>query len=243
MRSGCIASLRTFCLVLAAGIPMGTVLWADDDLSYRPPVQLDQLWMIIPMEITHLLSHDDSAEAIVRIDETGQVIDWICLYTPHYKLLPGLGEALAGLTFEPATENGEPVVVDLNITVPVGEIGTYGILTLTPASYLESRIASISHAPDEMKVCKTSDLDRPLTIAQKGKPVVPVDENQNRISGEVEVRFYVDWEGVPRLIRSDMDLNPVLRNAAHLTVEQLRFLPPTWNGRPTAMKARMSVRF
>lgn len=234
------------CAVLFAALALPAVVLAgsgNDELSYSPPVQVEQLWMNIPMEIAHLIHEDDSADAIVRIDETGEVVDWVCLYVPHYKLLPALGNALMGLEFEPAMDNGEPLVIDMSVSIPVGEVGVYGVLTLTPASYIEARIASISHTSDEVVVCRTRDLDRPLEITQKGRPVVPVDKDQNRISGEVEVQFYVDWKGIPRLIRSDLEKNPVLRHAAHLTVEQMRFTPPTRNGRPTVMKARMTVEF
>ncbi|MEX0324487.1 MAG: energy transducer TonB [Puniceicoccaceae bacterium] len=207
------------------------------------PVLLWPLHINIPYDIVHLVEADAIATVILRIDEAGTIIDWVALELPHHDLVTALDRAFQSTRFQPAMIDGEAVIMDIVVTVPVGEVGYYGIINLDPATYIEIRINRMSGGSRSLRESPGSALDEPLELLSEGVPVVYVDEAGNRVSGELEVEFYVDQDGVPRIIRSDPDDDPFLREAAHQTVEQFRFTPPRCKGRPTVVKARIKVRF
>ncbi len=84
-------------------------------------------------------------------------------------------------------------------------------------------------------------MDEPLEVIAEGTRYVAVDESGNALEGTVTVEFYVDPEGVPRMIRVAGDPDPVVGEAAVLTVSELRFAPPRRNHNPTVVRARMPV--
>lgn len=244
--------LCRFARLLLAG--SGLVAFSTGGLTATPagnsgepeltdPVLLWPLHINMPYDIAHLVESDASAAVILRIDETGKVIDWVALELPHVRLVKPLDLALRSARFQPAMLGSEPIVIDILVNVPVGEAGYYGIINLDPVTYLEIKLNRMSGGFHSLRATSGYALDEPLDLVDTGQPVAYVDEAGNRVTGALEVEFYVDQDGIPRIVRSDPEDDPVLREAAHLTVEQFRFKPPQVNGRPTVVKARMTVRF
>ncbi|MEX0331186.1 MAG: energy transducer TonB [Puniceicoccaceae bacterium] len=230
-------------LILSTGGQSATSAGNADGPEIIDPVLLWPLHINIPYTIVHLVDADATATVILRIDESGSVIDWVALDLPHYDLIRPLDRAFQSARFQPAMMDGEAVLIDIVVDVPVGEVGYYGIINLDPATYLEIKLNRMSGGLYGLRVAPGHALDEPLKLISEGKPVVFIDEAGNRVSGEQEVEFYIDQDGIPRVVRSDQEDDPFLRDAAHQTVEQFRFAPPRCNGRPTVVKARIKVQF
>lgn len=213
------------------------------DPEVSDPVLLWPLHINVPYDIVHMIPEEARASLILRIDEEGRVIDWVALELPHIRLVRPIDLALQSARFQPAMMEGEPVMLDMTVSVPVGEIGYYGIINLDPTTYMEIKLTRMSGGLHSLRLAPGAALDEPLRLIDSGQPVAYMDESGNPVTGSVEVEFYVDQDGSPRIIRSNPEDDPLLREAAHLTVEQFRFAPPRSRGRPAVVKARMTVRF
>lgn len=195
------------------------------------------------MDIRHLIDDAAVARIAVRVDEAGQVMDWVALDLPHYKLWSSVEYSMKYLKFSPARLEGSPIVVDMVIEIPLGQVGHYNVFTLSPITYIETRVFDI--VPDLYQLVFTppDNLDKPLQLLSRGKSTIPVDADGNRLKGEVEVKFFVDMNGNTRMRESNDSLDPVLRSAAHMTVEQFVFNKPTCKGNPTVTKARILIKY
>jgi TonB family protein len=218
--------------------PVGEVVIED-----RSPMLVRPLSINIPYDLWHILQPDATATVILRIDIDGKVLEWVSLDLPHPKLIAPIDRALARAEFLPGLVGDEPAVSDILAHIPVGKIGCYGILTITPKEYLEARIAAINPHEYRMNLSLPGEIDRPLRMVSKGNPIGVVDEGGNVLEGEVIVEFHIDQDGRPRIIRPDEGPHPSLREAAILMVREIRFEPPLRKGRPTVVKVRMPVVF
>jgi hypothetical protein len=177
----------------------------------------------------------------LRIGPSGEVEDWIPLDLPHYELIPSLDQAFAGARFTPAMEDGEPVTVDVSATIPLSETGSYRVLTETISEHIESRLAHIIPHRNRLVVSPPWQLDEPVEIVSRGTVYQALDEFGKPMGGTVNVRFYIDPEGVPHLIRVEDEPPPVLAQAAMETVAGLRFSKPRRHYQPTVVQVRMPV--
>jgi TonB family protein len=80
-----------------------------------------------------------------------------------------------------------------------------------------------------------------LRLVSHGDSYNVLDEQGRALSGTVAVEFYIDPNGYPRMMRPVGDADPVLSQAAVMTVSNMRFTPPRHNGRPAVTQARMPV--
>jgi TonB family protein len=237
--------LRTglcFLVLLTGGLPATSAGTADDERMVNPEL----LWPLsinMPMDIAHLIHPQHEARVILRIDPEGKVVDWVALSLPHYRLFDPLDRALREALFTPATIDGEAVMLDTSVTIPIGEAGYYGVLVMTPATYIEGRIDQIAGGLNGMGLCGPGGLDKPLKLLSEGNPVAFLDEDGTPVKGSVDVDFYIDQDGVPRIVRPDQGANAFLQEAAMRTVQQFRFIPPRQGGRRVIVHATMQVRF
>lgn len=213
----------------------------SDEEGFEPPVLEQPVPLLIPQQILHVSSDWDSAIVRMRIGAEGEIEDWIPLDLPHYKLVEAFDRAFARTRFSPARENGEAIAVELTASIPIRDASGYRILSETLSEHIESRLARINPGRYRLVVSPPSQLDEPLEVIAEGTRYVAVDESGNALEGTVTVEFYVDPEGVPRMIRVAGDPDPVVGEAAVLTVSELRFAPPRRNHNPTVVRARMPV--
>ncbi|HSH09813.1 MAG TPA: energy transducer TonB [Oceanipulchritudo sp.] len=222
---------------------MATAAEAEKAVEDRGPELLWPLFINVPMHIKHLVDGGSMARVSMRIDETGRVIDWVCLELPHYELADAIGYALAEARFAPAMESGQPIAADVVAAIDVGEAVKGSILSLTASEAVQSRLLLTGFKPDELELCAPGDLDRPLSAIERGQTFGVKDADGNIQTGEVWVEFYVDQDGRPRMIRPEDSGRPGLEQAAFLMVEQFRFQPPRHHGVPTVVRARILVVF
>ena len=233
--------IRIFALTWAI-IPWAESAVLEND-GLVPPRQLEPLWITVPVEIRHLVNEGAVARVAVRVDETGHVVDWVALDLPHYKLWSSVEHSMKYLSFSPAELGGSPIVVDMVIEIPFNQVGQFSVYTLTPLTYIETRVFDIDPDMYQLVFTPPDNLDKPVVLLSRGKSTIPVDADGNRLKGEVEVKFFIDINGNTRMHESDEALDPVLRSAAHMTVEQFVFAKPTCSGNPTVTQARILIKY
>ena len=213
--------------------------------SERPdnqhPRLLRSLRMTVPYDLRHISHAWESGLIRLRIDPKGNVIDWIPINLPHYKLIPALDQALADARFSPAILNGEAVAAEIIATISLYDLNVYAVVNQTISEHIESRQAGMNPRRNQVILSKPEELDSPLELISESHGYRVVDEEGNFLTGTVEVEFYIDTEGYPRLLRPDPDADPLLAEAAMMTVEEFRFTPPTRRNQPTVAKARIPV--
>lgn len=215
---------------LTAGPPVDTIPVAQSDLP-----------LIVPQELLHLTHTWESALVQARIGADGKLQEWVPLDLPHYKLVNPLDRALRSITFTPAMEAGEPIAMELPLTIPLYEVGAYGVISETIAEHVESRLARLSPDRYRLILSRADELDRPLQVASTGPIYLFEDDDGQPVTGTVVMEFYVDSTGVPRLIRTVGEADYRLAEAAYLTILELRFEPPRRNNLPTVVRARLPV--
>jgi hypothetical protein len=234
-----------------AGLALATASWHAsaagpepvEDPTFRYPELLSPVNLLIPWDIRHVSDNWTTGYVRLRIGADGRVEQWIPLDLPHYKLIPAIDRALAQARFSPALSNGEPVMVDVPAEIPLHDAVSDLVISETLAEHVESLQARINPRQYQVVVSPPSKLDRPLTLLSSGNGVQVVDEDGLVLSGKVLLSFFVDTNGMPRLIRHEEASDPRLIDAAFMTVEAFRFLPPTRNGLPTVVRARIPVMF
>jgi hypothetical protein len=231
------------CLVFLTGGPSVTSAGTGNGGSASVPELLWPISVNIPMDIAHLVHQEDTATVLLRIDVDGAVIDWVGLDLPHYRLAPSIGHALETARFSPGAVGGEPVIFDMKAVIPVGEVGYYGVLSINGLTYMEGKLSRIGGSPFRLTQSSPQELDQPLEMVSEGQPRAFKDDKGEIVSGKVNVEFYVDQAGLPRIVRPDLDADPRLHEVAMLTVQQFRFKPVTRHGRPTVVKARIEIEF
>lgn len=232
--------MRAAGLLALAGL-LAPPLSAELPEDLIPPDLDEPINLLVPQELWHLSHAWDEGIARIRLGPDGRVIDWIPLSLPHHKLFRPVERALEWARFQPAYLNGEPVTLDLNVSIPLRDLGGYGVITETSAEHIESRMAGFYGHWNSLVVSSPEELDKPLALMDPGDGVVAVDENGDVIKGTVMVEFYLDPNGLPRMIQATGDVDPVLAEAAVMNVEAFRFQPPKRNGRPTVVRARIPV--
>jgi hypothetical protein len=219
----------------------GNASATGEDPGFTSPVLERPLFLQTPHHLEHVSHNWQTAVVRLRIGPTGEVEDWIPIDLPHHGLITSLDRAFAGARFIPAMEEGEPVTVDVSATIPLFEIGSYGVFTETISEHIESRLAEIIPGRNRLVLSPPDELDEPLEIVSRGRVYQAVDESGNPVGGTVGVRFYIDPEGVPHLIRAEDETPPVLAQAAMDTVAGLRFSKPRRHHQPTVVRVRMPV--
>ncbi len=236
-------SITLLCLVLLL-----SVLWVPvvSGQKIKEPKLKDPLEVIIPMTIEHLVGRDDVASVQIRISEEGEVIDWIPLNLPHYDLVDAISKALVKAEFSPAMKDGDPIVVDTIVDVPVGEGAVTSILTQSFRSYnesFESWLHKVDPSSHQLILTHPRNLDKSLRMISRGKPKRVKGEDGNALTGSVRVEFFIDPEGNARMPRPIGDAPRLLQLAACKMVEDLKFEPPTRAGVPTVCKVQIPIAF
>lgn len=210
------------------------------------PELKDPLDVIIPMTLEHLIGREDVASVQIRISEEGRVIDWIPLNLPHFDLVDCIEKALLKAKFSPAVKDGEPVVVDTIVDVPVGEGAVTSLITQSYRSYNESFetwLHQVDPSSHQLVLTHPKNLDQSLRMISRGKPKRVKDDDGRILSGSVRIEFFIDSDGNAKMPRPIGEGPVLLKLAACRMVEDLKFEPPTRAGIPTVCKVQIPVAF
>jgi TonB family protein len=150
-------------------------------------------------------------------------------------------EAVRQYRFNPASENGKPVAVYLNVEVNFE-------LADSPA-LIRERIKATLMAQEEQAYGDSlqakavgGDVTPPKIISQPS-PTYTEEARQAKFSGTVTVSLIVDKNGMPQNVHVTKGVGMGLDEKAVEAVKQYRFKPATENGKPVAVFENIEVNF
>lgn len=181
------------------------------------------------------------ASVAIEVDETGTLVDQLVTGYSHSIFAEAATTLLRASTFEPATEDGQPIAVRMEVPI---EFETSGIrISSDWDAIVDMYLNRTGPREREYRIASMADLDGiPVPEAIK-EPVFSHDLARQGIVGVVKIDFYIDDEGkvrMPAIIESDF---PVLGQLAIDAVRTWRFQSPHRNGRAVAVRAVQEFRF
>jgi len=198
------------------------------------------------MNIRHLNMESPKVDFKIRISTSGEIADFVPISATHVDLVKRATKTLEKVVFEPATLNGEPIPSNSEISIyfydPVTKTGAY-INEESGMDHIEDMLFNMTRSDFEYTVSMPNELDKPLQVIERGQTAAPYDENGDVIKGTAIVEFYVDNNGVPRLLSIKKSDNIEISKAAIYTVQQLRFDEPKRNRKPTTVKAQIPITY
>lgn len=171
------------------------------------------------------------ATIAVAIDRDGRLSDCLAVRYSHPAFADAAVEAVRHWSYGPALIRGRPESATADINFYFKSRGTV-VVDLTPIMYAD--LVHFRVAPNAMAYSARSlrELDRipvPVSIVKPGNP-------HHRQTARVRVSFYIDESGRVRMAAASSDAtlnNNDLTAEAVTAVEQWRFEPPLYHGRPT----------
>lgn len=239
-------SLRLLAGLGAAGLFMGLPARAQNTAAGDQPVVVrTSLDVRMPEKLRALLLDNPAVRFLVTVDEAGRLADHVAIAATHHELLERAEQAVGGARFEAAVSQGQPVQATVEVRVsffdPEQRAMQDGLVTQPFGSSSSDAAARRIYANEkERHVFRQSDqaeLDAPLAVTG-GKLVVLADDEGRTANGRCVVDYYVDHRGQPRVPRIVSSDNDTVARSALLTLQQLRFAPPTRGGLPTCVKVR-----
>ncbi|NDV63416.1 hypothetical protein G0Q06_13200 [Puniceicoccales bacterium CK1056] len=224
--------------VLAPPLPAGSE-------GYHPPVAETFPDLLMPVNLRHLNIRNPSVTAIVRIGTDGEILDHVVISASHAQLIGPAERALKFARFQPAHDETGTLVADLNLEVHFRDPGREiaGTIAMSVTDHIDENIQGLAHTQPAMQMSLPDELDKPLSVSGDGEILVPVDADDQPVKGRAVIELYVDAQGIPRLPKILVSDHPAITKAALHRIEGLRFEPPTRNGLPTVVKARLPFNF
>lgn len=182
-----------------------------------------------------------SATVAFMLDESGKPSQFVCIEASHIRMYEAAVDGIRRSTWAPAMEDGKPIPVRTSL-----KCGMEADRNVVNLSVLDDIMGlEILGRRDAMRVglVNPKELDSPLSFVVPPKPMVLVDDSGKRITGKVEVEFYLDFDGnvcLPRAVKYD---NELLAAAAIDSLMKARFAPPTFEKRPATVRVRFPFRF
>lgn len=218
----------------------GTAVPGDHPIQVR-----SSLDVMLPEEVRPLLLDQPHVRFLVTVDEEGRLVDHLAVEGTHQALLPRAEQAVSQARFEAAVAGGHPVLATVEVRVtffdPEQRALQDGLATQpfgsTSSDAVSRRIYAGAEERHVFRQSEPAELDAPLAVTA-GKLVVLADDQGHTATGRCVVDYFVDHHGlarIPRIVSAD---NDTVARSALLTLQQLRFAPPTRAGQPTCVKVR-----
>ncbi len=199
---------------------------------------------LLPLSLQNLSLVHPTVEARIQIDEEGKVTDVVVVEAAHWGLIERTRNLLLEARFEPARENGKPVAVRIPMKILFAHPAEVGLGNRSAMDAVEATVNNTGRsARYKMEVSTADKLDQPLKVIRQGERFVPETEDGKPIAGEAMVIFYVDDEGKVRLPTVKSSTDPLVSQAALMTLQGMQFAPPTVNQNPTVVRVAMPFNY
>lgn len=241
-----IANLRLLsglCAVLLLALPV--VRAQSPSAGDEPVVVKTSLDVRMPEKLRVLLLDSPAVHFLVTVDEDSRLIEYVAVEATHHELLERAEKAIREAKFAAAKSGGQAVQSTTEVRVtffdPEQRALQDGLASQPFGSSSSDAVARrVYEGAKERFVFRQSEqseLDTPLAMTG-GKLMVLADDAGHAATGRCVVDYYVDHHGQPRIPRIVSSDNDTVSRSALLTLQQLRFAPPTRDGRPTCVKVR-----
>ncbi len=218
------------------GIVLGLLLGPSDVPAAgfwddRPVKIIQNLDMQFPPSLLMDGITRGEVRAVLEVDSDGKLTDFLVTVFTHQALAMEMQRSLTGFTFEPARQRGAPIACRFETVFSFEARGV--VLSLTPSTSATAQFRGTLAEPAISLLVRPIELDRPVAVRYRVRPFHPGRSLTPPIpEGKVQVDFFVDGDGRPRM--------PVVLRASHErfavaavdALLQWRFEPPTRQGQP-----------
>ena len=224
-------------LVLLAGSVVGaTMLKAaaiSDSLDQN--VQFIQTSEPAVMQaVGEVLPSTGTVRIVVNIDDAGKLADWMLIESTHARFADAAVSALKKWSYKPAMVRGQPIGVRTELVFNFEMRGQ--VVSMTCIDTVAMLMQRISNSQPFKYIYRGGELDaapKPILIVSPQ----PVAQTGEAMQQGVLVDFYIDATGKPRMATVDTQGNLAMATSALIALDQWRFTPPTYRGRPVAVRA------
>ena len=193
-----------------------------------------------PVRLAYEGIYSGGARLIVRINETGELIDvFVESYTDSE--FGRLAERyIERWTFLPAKLNGEPITsikpIDFHFDDKRGVYSVGAPEALTALLYTGNN-------QDAKRVYSPRELDNELEPIEMTQPLYPEDLKRTGIDGSATIMFYVDERGRVRMPHATEYSQNIFGESALHSVTQWKFEPPRLKGKPVSVLVKQKFNF
>lgn len=192
------------------------------------------------LEFTPITS--GQARLMINVDADGKLADLMVVSYSNAAFADEATSLLKRWRYSPATVDGKPVGVRLQLEIDFVAKGR--VISLTAIETTNSLVDRIMPMQVVKRVCAPGELDHPLEVLQTVNPPNPgLAENVSQSSGSTLVDFYVDEKGQARMPVIMATTNPNYAQAAVNALNQWKFSTPTRRGKPIAVRVQQEFIF
>lgn len=195
---------------------------------------------IAPQRFSELGILDGEVRAVISVDSTGHLSEWLIVGYSHPALADAVVAAIKRWEFDPPKMNGNAVSVQRELQFRFESRGT--VVSIDSASYIESYLAQRFPGRDAFWPCSLKELDRIPTPTNTPAPI-PTKKPTAHTENHVTVEFFIDTTGVARMPSVIAAEDPDLAAACVQAVRDWRFEPPTRQGKPALVRVQQTFRF
>jgi TonB family protein len=217
---------------------LGSEFWEDQGVKIT-----QRSGMVFPPSLLRDGVTRGEVRAVLVVDDTGTLADFLVTAFTHPELATALGRNLNLSTFEfkPARQRGQPVSGRFEAKFAFHAQGA--VVSLTPVSAINSQLQST--IPERMTevLASLQELDRPLAAVHQIPPFHPGRSRVPPSGGFVQLDFYIDGNGQPRMPVALRATDEEFAAAAVNALLEWRFEPPTRRGLPVNVRATQDFVF
>lgn len=214
----------------------------------HPVLVKNSLDVMMPDKLRALLLERPLVRFLVTVDEESRLVEYLATEATHHELVEKAEQALRKAEYSAATINGERALATAEVSVtffdPDQRALQQGLLArpfgASSSEAADRRLYANAKQRYQFRQSGPDELDQPLALAD-GKLVVVADDEGRTASGRCVLDYYVDHRGQPRIPRIVSSDNDTVTRSALLTLQRLRFYPPTRGGQPTCVKVRQPI--
>jgi TonB family protein len=219
----------------AIGLMLLAPLSLAADMTETPVQIIQTIEAKFPHEMTAAGVREGEVRAMLLVDAEGKLADVLVTGYSHPEFAIELMNAVRNWEYVPAKQNGEPTGQRIQIVFYFNQKGA--IVSMLPAMAVAASMNRFLPVKITHLVCKSSELDRLPAVLERVSPRHPGKSmNPPEKSGNATIDFYIDAEGrvrMPVVMRATREEFAV---AAAEALQHWRFEPPTYQGKPIAVR-------
>jgi hypothetical protein len=214
---------QSFVYLLLAVTSLSAIV-ADEEGIVNPKLTHHQD-AIMPLSLHDNRIRDPKAKVRLKISETGNVSDVICVDASDYRIAE-IAEGLArNYIFRPATQNGKSIAVTNDVIINFSYDSSYNT-SKDGFNHMVDFIGQSTSKEFKLHLVNPNELDAPLEIVESAKPMLIKNEDGEVELGQALIEGYVTADGDFRFLSVKKADSPYIAEAALENFKQLRFSPP-----------------
>lgn len=209
----------------------------EAEASLQPKL-ITPIQPVMPMSLHNTDIQDPRVVSMIQVSGSGKVEDLVILEASHIELVDRAESLIRRALFDPG-EIQRDESIRFELILPFLYPSDLGMRDTTTTGDIEIMIDGIKDKDRRVRFHKPGELDETPAVLDRGEIYVPEDEEGKPVPGEAKVEFYVNHMGEVRLPRIISSSDEEMALAAIATIRDMKFHPPTVDGKPAVTRLRM----